>query len=82
MIRWRLLPSVETKKAIFDEPFAAEVFCAETGGLANAEWRFARNRALWVALSLDTGSWQFLATDASTCFTLTWDGTTGYGGGR
>ena len=31
-----------------DQPYAGEIFCVETDGLASTVWRFAHNRALYV----------------------------------
>jgi hypothetical protein len=33
----------------FEEPFAGEIFCIETDGLASTVWRFAHNRATYIS---------------------------------
>lgn len=37
-----------------DEPYAGEIFCVETDGLASTIWRFAHNRAAYVAPNFQT----------------------------
>ena len=37
-----------------DQPFAGEIFCVETDGLASTVWRFAHNRARYIAPYFNT----------------------------
>lgn len=37
-----------------DQPYAGEIFCVETDGLASTIWRFAHNRAAYIAPNFQT----------------------------
>jgi hypothetical protein len=61
-----------------DEPFAGEIFCAETDGLGNTIWRFAHNRALWVKPFFQTQPLGSVSRNGRFyLFTSTWDGLLG-----
>jgi len=61
-----------------DQPFAGEIFCAETDGLADTIWRFAHNRAKWVAPYYQTQPLGSVSRDGHFyMFTSTWDGQLG-----
>jgi hypothetical protein len=61
-----------------DEPWAAEIFCIETDGLASTVWRFAHNRALYVEPYFQTQPLGNVSRDGRFfMFTSTWDGLLG-----
>jgi len=61
-----------------DQPFAGEIFCAETDGQADTIWRFAHNRALWVAPFYKTQPLGNVSRNGRFyIFTSTWDGLLG-----
>lgn len=60
------------------EPFAAEIFCVETNGLASTVWRFAHNRALYIEPYFQTQPLGSVSRDGKFfMFTSTWDGLLG-----
>jgi hypothetical protein len=62
-----------------DAPFDGEIFCIETDGLASTVWRFAHNRAVWVAPFFNTQPLGNLSPDGRNfLFTSGWDGQLGY----
>jgi hypothetical protein len=62
------------------EPFAAEIFCVETDGLASTVWRFAHNRALYIEPYFQTQPLGSISRDGQFfMFTSTWDGLLGTG---
>ena len=63
-----------------DEPWAAEIFCIETDGVASTVWRFAHNRALYVEPYFQTQPLGNVSRDGRFfMFTSTWDGQLGNG---
>lgn len=61
-----------------DQPFLGEIFCAETDGLGETIWRFAHNRALWVAPFFNTQPLGNVSRNGRFyLFTSTWDGLLG-----
>jgi hypothetical protein len=57
-----------------DQPWAAEIFCIETDGVASTVWRFAHNRALYVAPYFQTQPLGNVSRDGRFfLFTSTWD---------
>ena len=61
-----------------DEAFAAEIFCVETDGLGETVWRFAHDRALWIAPYFQTQPNGSVSHNGSFyLFTSTWDGLLG-----
>jgi len=62
------------------EPFASEIFCVETDGLASTVWRFAHNRANYIAPYFQTQPLGNISRDGHFfMFTSTWDGLLGTG---
>lgn len=63
-----------------DRPFAREIFCVETDGLGSTIWRFAHNRASWVAPHYNTQPLGTVSPDGSFfLFTSNWEGQLGIG---
>jgi hypothetical protein len=63
-----------------DEPFAGEIFCIETDGLASTVWRFAHNRAVWQSPYFQTQPLGSVSSNGKfLLFTSTWDATLGLG---
>lgn len=61
-----------------DQPFAGEIFCIETDGVASTIWRFAHNRAQYVAPYLQTQPLGNVSRDGRWfLFTSDWDGQLG-----
>ena len=61
-----------------DAPFDGEIWCIETDGLASTVWRFAHNRAVWVAPFFNTQPLGNMTRDGRWfLFTSTWDGQLG-----
>jgi hypothetical protein len=57
-----------------DQPFAGEIICAETDGLASTLWRFAHNRAVWNSTYFQTQPLGDVSLDGKFfIFTSTWD---------
>lgn len=62
------------------EPFAGEIFCIETDGLASTVWRFAHNRAVWQWQYFQSQPLGSVSRDGGfLIFTSTWDATLGLG---
>ena len=62
------------------EPWAAEIFCIETDGVASTVWRFAHNRAIYVEPYFQTQPLGNVSRDGRFfMFTSTWDGLLGTG---
>jgi hypothetical protein len=60
------------------EPFAGEIFCIETDGLASIVWRFAHNRALYMKQYFQAQPMGNISRDGRFfLFTSTWDGLLG-----
>jgi hypothetical protein len=63
-----------------NQPFAAEIFCVETDGLASTVWRFAHNRATYVWDSFQTQPLGNVSLDGGFfLFTSDWDSQLGLG---
>ena len=63
-----------------DQPFAGEVFCIETDGLASAVWRFAHNRAVYIDPYFQTQPLGSVSMDGRFfLFTSDWDSQLGNG---
>jgi hypothetical protein len=61
-----------------DQPFAGEIFCIETDGRASTVWRFAHNRAKWIAPFFNTQPLGNVSRDGRFfLFTSDWDGQLG-----
>jgi len=57
-----------------DQPFAGEILCVETDGLASTFWRFAHNRAVWVSPYVQTQPLGDVSRDGKFfLFTSNWD---------
>jgi hypothetical protein len=63
-----------------DEPFAGEIFCVETDGLASTVWRFAHNRAIFVKPYFHTQPLGSVSLEGRFfLFTSDWDAQLGVG---
>lgn len=63
-----------------DRPFAGEIFCVETDGLASTVWRFAHNRAIYVKPFFQTQPLGSVSRDGHfLLFTSDWDAQLGTG---
>ncbi|PYX00245.1 MAG: hypothetical protein DMG89_04820 [Acidobacteria bacterium] len=63
-----------------DQPFAGEVFCVETDGLASTVWRFAHNRATYIPRYFQTQPLGSVSRDGRfLLFTSNWDAQLGIG---
>jgi hypothetical protein len=63
-----------------EEPFAGEVFCMETDGLASTVWRFAHNRAVYTEPYFQTQPLGSVSMDGRfLIFTSNWDAQLGTG---
>ena len=63
-----------------DQPFAAEIFCVETDGLAPTVWRFAHNRATYIEPFFQTQPLGDVSLDGRFfLFTSDWDAQLGTG---
>ncbi len=63
-----------------DQPYAGEIFCVETDGLASTIWRFAHNRAVWIAPYFQTQPLGDVSMDGKFfIFTSDWDKQLGWG---
>jgi len=63
-----------------DQPFAAEIFCIETDGVASTIWRFAHNRATYVFPYFQTQPLGSVSRDGRfLLFTSDWDSQLGTG---
>ncbi len=63
---------------VIDAPFDGEIWCIETDGLASTVWRFAHNRAVWVAPFFNTQPLGNMSPDGRNfLFTSGWDGQLG-----
>jgi hypothetical protein len=61
-----------------DQPFAGEIFCMETDGRASTVWRFAHNRAKWIAPFFNTQPLGNVSRDGRFyLFASDWDGQLG-----
>jgi len=61
-----------------DQPWAGEIFCIETDGVASTVWRFAHNRAFYVEPYFQTQPLGNVSRDGRFfLFTSTWDGQLG-----
>lgn len=59
-------------------PFDGEIFCIETDGAASTVWRFAHNRAIWIAPYFNTQPLGNVSKDGRFfLFTSGWDGQLG-----
>jgi hypothetical protein len=57
-----------------DAPYDGEIWCMETDGLASTVWRFAHNRAAWIAPFFNTQPLGNMTADGRWfLFTSTWD---------
>ena len=57
-----------------DQPFAGEIFCVETDGLASTVWRFAHNRAGYISPFFQTQPLGNVSLDGNFfLFTSDWD---------
>lgn len=57
-----------------DQPFAGEIFCIETDGLASTVWRFAHNRATYISPFFQTQPLGNVSLDGNFyLFTSDWD---------
>jgi hypothetical protein len=57
-----------------DQPFAGEIFCIETDGLASTVWRFAHNRAVYIRPFFQTQPLGSVSRDGRFfLFTSNWD---------
>ena len=64
----------------YDQPFAGEIFCVETDGLASTVWRFAHNRATYIAPFFQTQPLGDVSLDGRFfLFTSDWDTQLGTG---
>jgi hypothetical protein len=60
--------------ATIDQPFAGEILCVETDGLASTIWRFAHNRAVYIAPYFQTQPLGDVSMDGKFfIFTSDWD---------
>ena len=63
-----------------NQPFAGEVFCIETDGLASTVWRFAHNRATYISPFFNTQPLGSVSQDGKfLIFTSDWDAQLGMG---
>jgi hypothetical protein len=63
-----------------DQPFAGEIFCIETDGLASTVWRFAHNRATYIPPVFNTQPLGSVSRDGHFfLFTSNWDAQLGTG---
>ena len=63
-----------------DEPFAGEIFCIETDGIASTVWRFAHNRATYIKPYFQTQPLGSVSMDGRFfLFTSNWDAQLGTG---
>ena len=63
-----------------DRPYAGEIFCIETDGLALTVWRFAHNRATWIYPYFNTQPSGSISRDGRWfLFTSDWDAQLGTG---
>jgi len=63
-----------------DQPFAGEIFCVETDGLATTVWRFAHNRATYISPFFQTQPLGSVSSDGRfLVFTSDWDAQLGIG---
>jgi hypothetical protein len=63
-----------------NQPYAGEIFCVETDGLASTIWRFAHNRAVWIAPYFQTQPLGDVSMDGKFfIFTSDWDKQLGWG---
>lgn len=63
-----------------DQPFAGEILCIETDGIASTVWRFAHNRAVWTAPYFQTQPLGNVSNDGHFfLFTSGWDAQLGLG---
>jgi hypothetical protein len=63
-----------------DQPYAGEVFCVETDGLASTVWRFAHNRATYISPYFQTQPLGVVSMDGHFfLFTSDWDAQLGLG---
>lgn len=63
-----------------DQPYAGEIFCVETDGSASTIWRFAHNRAVWIAPYFQTQPLGNVSMDGKFfIFTSGWDKQLGWG---
>jgi hypothetical protein len=63
-----------------DQPFAAEIWCVETDGLASTVWRFAHNRAIWIEPYFNTQPLGDVSPDGRFfLFSSDWDAQLGNG---
>jgi hypothetical protein len=63
-----------------DQPFAGEIFCIETDGLASTVWRFAHNRAAYIPPAFNTQPLGSVSRDGHFfLFTSNWDAQLGTG---
>jgi hypothetical protein len=63
-----------------DQPFAGEIFCVETDGLAPTVWRFAHNRATYIDPYFQTQPLGDVSSDGRFfLFTSDWDAQLGIG---
>jgi hypothetical protein len=63
-----------------DQPFAGEIFCVETDGLASTVWRFAHDRATYIAPFFQTQPLGDVSLDGRFfLFTSNWDAQLGTG---
>jgi len=57
-----------------NQPYAGEIFCIETDGLASTIWRFAHDRAVWIAPYFQTQPLGSVSIDGKfLIFTSDWD---------
>jgi hypothetical protein len=57
-----------------DQPFAGEIFCIETDGIASTVWRFAHNRAVYISPFFQTQPLGSVSRDGHFfLFTSNWD---------
>jgi hypothetical protein len=63
-----------------NQPFAGEIFCIETDGLASTVWRFAHNRATYISPFFNTQPLGSVSPDGKFfLFTSDWDSQLGIG---
>ena len=63
-----------------DQPFAGEIWCVETDGLASTVWRFAHNRAIWIKPYFNTQPLGNVSRDGRFfLFSSDWDAQLGIG---
>jgi hypothetical protein len=63
-----------------DQPFAGEIFCIETDGVASTVWRFAHNRAVYITPFFHTQPLGSVSLDGRFyLFTSDWDAQLGTG---